>query len=173
MSVLERHAVTTYGCPRQRPVMLGHGFAADQSMWRFLVPALVDTHHVVTFDHLGHGRADRAEPADEYAALDRYAADVLEICAALDLHDVVFVGHSVGGIIGALAANANPDRFAGLILIGSSPRFVNDGDYEGCNPDCTRAGYCGDGVRQPAHEECDAGPAGGAGCTDQCVVQVG
>lgn len=65
------------------------------------------------------------------ATLDRYAADVLEISAALDLRGVVFVGHSVGGIIGALAANADPDRFAGLVLIGSSPRFVNDVDYEG------------------------------------------
>jgi len=36
---------------------------------------------------------------------------------------------------------------------------VNDGSYEGCNPDCTLAPHCGDGeVNEDAGEVCDAGP---------------
>ena len=51
----------------------------------------------------------------------------------------------------------------------------NDGVYGGCNPDCTRAGYCGDGIRQPAFEACDGGPqsGGSSGCTDTCTLQIG
>ena len=56
---------------------------------------------------------------------------MLEICAALDLEDVVFVGHSVSAMIGILAAVMEPGRFARLVLVGPSPRYVNEGDYVG------------------------------------------
>ena len=57
---------------------------------------------------------------------------MLDICEALDLHDVIFVGHSVSSMIGVLAANAQPERFATLIMVGPSPRYINDApDYVG------------------------------------------
>jgi sigma-B regulation protein RsbQ len=55
-----------------------------------------------------------------------YARDLVEIVRDLDLHDVVFVGHSVSAMIGALAAIAEPDRFAHLIFIGPSPRYIDE-----------------------------------------------
>jgi sigma-B regulation protein RsbQ len=51
---------------------------------------------------------------------------VLDICAALDLKKVIFVGHSVSSVIGMLASIREPERFAQLILIGPSPRYIND-----------------------------------------------
>ena len=45
--------------------------------------------------------------------------------------DVVFVGHSVSAMIGVLAANRDPSRFASLVLVGPSPRYVNEGGYRG------------------------------------------
>lgn len=132
MSVLSSHRVSTFGSRNHQPIMFSHGFATDQSMWQFLVPAFVDMHRVVMFDHLCEGRPGHANPGDgAYSSLERYSTGVLEICTALDLHDIVFVGHSVGGVVGMLAANADPDRFAGLVLINSSPRFLNDVGYDG------------------------------------------
>ena len=49
----------------------------------------------------------------------------------LDLRDVVLVGHSVSAMSGVLAAVAEPERFAALVLIGPSPRYIDDGDYLG------------------------------------------
>ena len=43
----------------------------------------------------------------------------------------MFVGHSVSAMIGVLAAAAEPDRFGALVLIGPSPRYIDDGDYVG------------------------------------------
>ncbi|MFP3394105.1 alpha/beta hydrolase, partial [Brevibacillus sp. SIMBA_076] len=57
--------------------------------------------------------------------------DVLEILEALDLRDVVFVGHSVSSMIGVLAANRSPERFGRLVLVGPSPRYIDDADYLG------------------------------------------
>ena len=43
----------------------------------------------------------------------------------------IFVGHSVSSMIGVLAAIEEPQRFARLILIGPSPRYINEADYVG------------------------------------------
>ena len=50
---------------------------------------------------------------------------------ALDLHDVIFVGHSVSAMIGVLAAAREPDRFGTLVLVAPSPRYIDDDAYVG------------------------------------------
>ncbi len=113
-------------------MLFAHGYGCDQNMWRFVAPEFADTHRIVLFDHVGAGKSDlRAYEDERYSSLDGYASDVLEIVHDLDLHDVVFVGHSVSAMIGVLAAIREPERFAKLVLIGPSPRYINDGDYVG------------------------------------------
>jgi len=113
-------------------MLFAHGFGCDQNMWRFVAPAFEDDYRIVLFDCVGSGASDLREyDAERYSRLDGYAADVLDIVHALDLRDVIFVGHSVSSIIGVLAANREPDRFARLVLIGPSPRYINDPPYVG------------------------------------------
>ncbi len=113
-------------------MLFAHGFGCDQNMWRFVTPAFEATHRIVLFDHVGAGGSDlRAFDPDRYSHLRGYADDVLDICRALDLTDVVFVGHSVSAMIGVLAANREPERFSRLVLVGPSPRYINDGEYVG------------------------------------------
>jgi sigma-B regulation protein RsbQ len=101
-------------------------------MWRYVAPAFVDRYRTVLFDHVGAGGADlSAYDAVRYATLDGYAADVVEILEALDLRDAVFIGHSVASMIGVQAALDAPDRITGLVLVGPSPRYLDDGDYVG------------------------------------------
>jgi sigma-B regulation protein RsbQ len=97
-----------------------------------VAPAFADDHRIVLFDHVGAGGSDlSAYDAQKYASLDGYATDVLELCAELDLREVVFVGHSVSAMIGVLAANREPERFAKLVLVGPSPRYLDDDGYVG------------------------------------------
>ena len=132
MRTTERNAVTVTGRAHGHPMMFAHGYGCDQNMWRTVAPAFLDTHRVVLFDHVGAGRSDLGCYDDErYSTLDGYAEDILEIVHDLDLRDIVFVGHSVSAMIGLLAAIREPDRFAKLILVGPSPRYINDGDYVG------------------------------------------
>ena len=129
--VLARNHVKISGRGTQ-PMLFAHGFGCDQNMWRFVAPAFEDDYQVILLDYVGSGQSDPgAYDPDRYASLDGYAQDVLDICEALDLRDVVFVGHSVSGMIGVLAANREPARFAELILLGPSPRYVNEGEYVG------------------------------------------
>ncbi len=130
--VLARNNVTVSGNPAGRPMMFAHGFGCDQNMWRFVVGGFEDRYRTVLFDYVGAGASDLAAyDPERYASLDGYAADVIEICEALDLTDVVFVGHSVSAMVGVLAAADAPERFGALVLIGPSPRYINDGEYVG------------------------------------------
>jgi sigma-B regulation protein RsbQ len=132
VSVLRRNNVVLSGRPGGRPMLFAHGFGCDQNMWRFVTPAFEDDYRIVLFDHVGAGKSDLAAyDRAKYATLDGYAADVLDICRELELHDVVFVGHSVSAMIGILAAIEEPARFGALVLVGPSPRYVDDGDYVG------------------------------------------
>jgi sigma-B regulation protein RsbQ len=132
VDVLARNNVKVAGDPAAPPMIFAHGFGCDQNMWRFVAPAFEATHRVVVFDHVGFGESDHAAwDPQRYATLDGYARDVLEICRELDLTDVVFVGHSVSSMIGVLAATAEPERFGRLVLVGPSPRYVDDDGYVG------------------------------------------
>lgn len=134
MPALRRNNVSVRGqSPDSAPVIVfAHGFGCDQNLWRFVAPAFEATHRVVVFDHVGAGHSDISgySPA-KYNSLRAYAADALEILAELGGPPVVFVGHSVSGMVGILAAIAQPQRFSSLILICPSPSYIDEPGYTG------------------------------------------
>ena len=132
MGVVERNNVVLSGTPGAQPMVFAHGFGCDQNMWRFVAPAFEDRYCVVLFDHVGSGGSDLAAyDQAKYSSLAGYATDVLEICRNLELHDVIFVGHSVSAMIGVLAAAEEPGRFDRLVLVGPSARYLDDVGYVG------------------------------------------
>jgi sigma-B regulation protein RsbQ len=132
VDILSRHNVHVAGQARAQPMVFAHGFGCDQNMWRHVAPRFADEFRIVLFDHVGAGRSDlTAFDPDRYASLDGYAQDVVELCRELELRDVVFVGHSVSAMIGLLAAKRAPELFARLIMVGPSPRYINDAGYVG------------------------------------------
>jgi sigma-B regulation protein RsbQ len=127
VNVNGRNNVTVTGRPDGTAVMLAHGFGCDQNMWRLVLPVLTERFRVVLFDYVGSGGSDAsAWDRARYSSLEGYAADVLEICAALDLTDVVLVGHSVSAMVGVLAAAGQPQRFSKLVMVAPSPCYIDD-----------------------------------------------
>src|SRR3954465_11876776 len=101
-NVRVRNNVSVRGAGTQ-PMLFAHGFGCDQTMWRFVAPAFEPDYRVILFDYVGSGKADAsAYDPERYSSLQGYAQDVLDICHALDLHDVIFVGHSVSSMVGVL-----------------------------------------------------------------------
>lgn len=130
-NTLARHNVRSagHGTPT---LVFGHGFGSDQQAWRFVAPAFEADHRVVLFDHAGFGPGGAAAFSEtRHASLAGYARDLLDILAALDARPVIYVGHSIGGLIGALASIEAPARFDRLVMLGASPRFINDPPYVG------------------------------------------
>jgi len=130
-NITTRNNVSISGQGKQAMVF-AHGYGCDQNMWRFITPAFEQDHKIILLDHVGSGKSDTsAYDPEKYSSLQGYADDVIEVCDELGLQGVVFVGHSVSCMIGILAANARPQLFAKLVLIGPSPRYINDDGYFG------------------------------------------
>src|SRR5688500_20271247 len=119
MDILKRNNVRVIGRSGQ-PMLFAHGFGCDQNMWRFLVPAFGEDYRIVLFDYVGAGKSDlTAYDVERYSTLQGYAEDVLDVSNRLDLQDILFVGHSVSGVVGILASIRAPELFDRLILAGS------------------------------------------------------
>jgi len=130
--VLTRNNVHVSGNPVGRAIVFAHGFGCSQEIWRHVAPRFLENYKVVLFDHVGAGGSDLTDyDRGKYDSLHGYADDILEILEALDLTDVTFVGHSVSAMMGVLASVHDPSRFGKLILVGPSPRYVDQGDYRG------------------------------------------
>lgn len=126
-----RNNIRLFGQGTQ-PMIFAHGFGCGQHMWRYLWPAFEKDYKIVLFDYVGSGSSDvSAYNPERYASLDGYAQDLIDICSELDLRDSIFVGHSVSGMIGAIASVKRPEFFSHLVMIGPSPCYINGPGYVG------------------------------------------
>jgi pimeloyl-ACP methyl ester carboxylesterase len=100
-------------------LLLVHGYTA---CWRWLEPVLerLDParYHVYAPDLRGAGESDK--PPSGYN-IEQYAEDVFQFCQALRLRNLVYVGHSMGGIIGIQMALSHRELLRGLVLVDPSP----------------------------------------------------
>lgn len=129
--VEEAHNIKILGSGVQT-IVLAHGFGTDQSVWKHLIPHLVDEYKVVLFDKMGAGTTNPDYfDFDRYSTLEGYAYDVLAILEELQVQSCIFVGHSVSAMIGCIASVSRPDLFEKIVMVGASPRYLNDVDYYG------------------------------------------
>lgn len=63
---------------------------------------------------------------DKYSSLDAYADDLIHLADEVSVKRCIFVGHSVSGMIGLLASTKRPDLFRTVIMLSSSPRYMDD-----------------------------------------------
>ncbi|MFF2754540.1 alpha/beta fold hydrolase [Psychrobacillus sp. NPDC058041] len=127
-NVLERNNVKVLG-EGEKTIIFGHGFGCSQSMWRFIVPFFEEKYRIVLFDYVGSGKSDLKEyDPEKYNTLYGYSSDLVEIIEELQLNSIIFIGHSVSSMIGMLASIQYPTYFDKLIMIGPSPRYLNEGD---------------------------------------------
>jgi sigma-B regulation protein RsbQ len=115
-----------------QPMIFAHGLGCDQNVWRYVSPAFENDYKVILFDYIGSGQSDKSSyNKEKYSSLSGYADDLLAICDALSLTNVILVAHSVSSMIGVLAAVKNPTVFSKLIMIGPSPSYINQPPYYG------------------------------------------
>jgi sigma-B regulation protein RsbQ len=132
MSVQLRNNVKVLG-EGSTTLVFSHGFGCDQNMWRLIAPLYAKRFKVVLYDLVGNGQSQRsAYYPRKYETLDGYAGDLLEVVKEFaGPGPVVHIGHSVSGMIGALADLREPGLFSAHVMVGPSPCFINDGDYVG------------------------------------------
>jgi pimeloyl-ACP methyl ester carboxylesterase len=114
--------INYYEAGQGPPIILLHGFGGCAYSWRFLAPALAQDHRVYTIDLKGYGLSEKPEDGN-YAVSDQ-ADMVAAFIRNQDLHDVVIMGHSMGGGVTLMTylkvREDNPARLKRLVLIDSA-----------------------------------------------------
>jgi non-heme chloroperoxidase len=105
------------------PIVFHHGWPLSADDWDAqLMFFLAQDYRVIAHDRRGHGRSSQTDTGND---MDTYAADMIELVAALDLHDAVHVGHSTGGgEVARYVARAEPGRVAKAVLISAVPPLM-------------------------------------------------
>ena len=121
--------------PSARPLVLLHGLMAHGGFFREQA-ALANRFRLITIDLRGHGDSGVAN-----ANVERAAADVAELVEALDLHDAIGIGWSLGAtVLWHVLAGAVADRLAGAVVVDMTARVRNaDGWDLGLSPEACEA----------------------------------
>ncbi|MFG3229664.1 alpha/beta fold hydrolase [Kitasatospora sp. NPDC048194] len=94
------------------PLVLLHALGERATDWDVVLPDLAPGHHVYALDLRGHGDSGRTAAY----SLEAMREDVLAFLDALGLVRVDLVGHSMGGAVAYLLAQAAPERVDRLVL---------------------------------------------------------
>lgn len=123
MGILEEaHNLKVVGTGQQI-LVLGHGFGTDQSVWKHLIPHIIDDYKVILYDNMGAGTTNPDYfDFERYSTLEGYAYDLLAILEELQVDSCIYVGHSVSAMVGLIASITRPDLFSKIIMIAASPR---------------------------------------------------
>uniref|UniRef100_A0A0E0KZ70 AB hydrolase-1 domain-containing protein n=1 Tax=Oryza punctata TaxID=4537 RepID=A0A0E0KZ70_ORYPU len=154
-------------------VVLAHGYGGSSHIWDDVAPALAKKFRVVVFDWSFSGDVivddDDVVSEEMSCSYFGFADELVAMMDKLALREVVFVGHSMAGMIGCIASVARPELFGRLVLVGASPRYINDdgdgyvGGFERSEVDAMLAAIEADfAAWAPLFAEAVVGPAPGA-----------
>lgn len=109
------------GARAGRPwLVFSHSLAADHTMWAPQVAQFAADFNVLRYDTRGHGASDAPPPP---YTLELLADDLRALLDAVGIERCHFVGLSMGGMIGQMAALRHPRRFDSLVLADTSSRY--------------------------------------------------
>jgi non-heme chloroperoxidase len=116
-----------------QPVLLSHGWPLSSDAWQLELKLLADAgYRAIAHDRRGHGRSSKTYQGND---MDTYARDLAELVEALDLQDLVLIGHSTGGgEVVRYAAQHGGSRVAKVITAGAVPPVMLKSDT---NPEGT------------------------------------
>lgn len=97
-----------------------HCWCCDGDYWKHQVPHFAKRHTVVTVDLAGHGSSGLER--DDWT-LGAFAGDVASVVKALDLKEIILIGHSMGGPVALEAARLLPDRVIGVVGVDTYQNF--------------------------------------------------
>jgi pimeloyl-ACP methyl ester carboxylesterase len=112
-----RIAVWSAGDPAKSALVLVHGFGANHAWWAGMVPLLAPDHHLAMIELSGNGRSDHRS----HYNWQIWAAEVAAVIGRFGT-PATLVGHSMGGVVAAVAAASYPALVDRLVVFDAYPR---------------------------------------------------
>ncbi|MFD0857418.1 3-oxoadipate enol-lactonase [Roseovarius aquimarinus] len=119
---------TDGGAPDGQAVVFANSLGTDLRVWDAVLPHLPPDLRVIRYDKRGHGLSE--ETPGPYS-IDILADDAAGLMDHLGLRGAVFVGLSIGGLIGQALAARRPDLLRGLVISNSAARIGDAGMWQG------------------------------------------
>ena len=107
----------------RKTVVLSHALGCDLTMWDQLANELSADCRVICYDHRGHGSSD--SPAGPYSMAD-LADDAARMLRELDSGPVVWIGLSMGGMVGQEVALRHPSLVTALVIANSTSTYPDE-----------------------------------------------
>ena len=106
-----------------QPIVLSHGWPLNSDAWQVELKVFADAgYRVIAHDRRGHGRSTKTYTGND---METYAKNLAELVDALNLRDVILVGHSTGGgEVVKYAAKYGKDRVAKMVTAGAVPPIM-------------------------------------------------
>jgi pimeloyl-ACP methyl ester carboxylesterase len=95
-------------------IILVHGWATDANYWNAQFDPLKAKYTVVAVDLAGHGASSKGRSD---WSMGNYGEDVATVVRQLPNHQIILVGHSMGGTVALEAARRIGDRVIGVIVV--------------------------------------------------------
>lgn len=109
------------GTPTGSAVVFAHALGTDLGLWDEVLPLLPQSLRLICLDMRGHGRSDTPPPPYAMGALIRDAERMMD---HLRVKEAVFVGLSIGGMIGQGLAVKRLDLIRGLVLSNTATKIA-------------------------------------------------
>ncbi len=107
----------------RKTIVLSHALGCDLSMWDQLANTLAEENNIVAYDHRGHGASEA--PAGLYS-MDDLAQDAARLVRELDCGPVVWIGLSMGGMVGQELAIRHPELVSALVIANSTSAYPDN-----------------------------------------------
>jgi pimeloyl-ACP methyl ester carboxylesterase len=120
------------------PILCLPGLVRTGADFEALVPAIMPGRRVIALDYPGRGASGRSRDVSRYAP-EPCVRDVMDVCAALHIHQAIVIGTSFGGLLAMGLAAARPNLIRAVVLNDIGPNIGSEGadfvrDFVGEDP---------------------------------------
>ena len=103
------------------PIVMSHGLGLDLHLWDGLAAQLAAAHPLLRYDHRGHGGS--AVPPGPYG-MDDLVDDAARLVREWGRGPVVWIGLSMGGMVGQGLAVRHPELVRALVLANTAAQYA-------------------------------------------------
>ena len=104
-------------------IVFAHGLASNLRQFKKQIEYLKNDYRVVSYSLQGHGRSEHPDDEKDYT-IESYYKTIKDLFSELNIKDCIWVGNSMGGVLGYEVLRQQPDKIKLMITNGTTPELI-------------------------------------------------